>query len=143
MAGRGVHVRDAPQPADVPIHDRRRRGRRRRRGVQSGDLLQAMSAPCIVLRTTGGEAIGLGHVRRSLALADALRTLGAEPTLALVGDERALGLIRAAGFEVSPCAVGADAVAVLARSIAARVVVVDDYAMTASELAGLATGFFV
>jgi UDP-2,4-diacetamido-2,4,6-trideoxy-beta-L-altropyranose hydrolase len=93
-----------------------------------------MSLRCVLFQTVGGEMIGLGHVRRSLALADALRTLGTEARFSVAGDRRAVELIRVAGFEATPVAPAR--VAVPPHDVDA--VVVDDYAISAADLARLA-----
>jgi UDP-2,4-diacetamido-2,4,6-trideoxy-beta-L-altropyranose hydrolase len=98
-----------------------------------------MSLRRVLFRTVGGETIGLGHVRRSLALADALRTLGTEARFAVAGDRRAVELIRSAGFEATlaaPALVGLPPHDVHA-------VAVDDYGISAADLARLATGRMV
>src|SRR6267143_145446 len=46
----------------------------------------------VAFRTDAGSAVGLGHLSRCLALAHALRTLGAESRVLIDGDHRALGL---------------------------------------------------
>jgi UDP-2,4-diacetamido-2,4,6-trideoxy-beta-L-altropyranose hydrolase len=94
-----------------------------------------MSLRRVLFQTVGGETIGLGHVRRSLALADALRALGTEVRFAVAGDRRAVELIRVAGFEAT----------LVAPSPVERpphdvdAVVVDDYGISAEDLARLAS----
>ena len=94
-----------------------------------------MSLRRVMFRTTGGETIGLGHVRRSLALADGLRTLGTEARFSIAGDRRAVELIRVAGFEAT--LVAAAPVGVPPHDV--DVVVVDDYGVSAADLARLAS----
>jgi UDP-2,4-diacetamido-2,4,6-trideoxy-beta-L-altropyranose hydrolase len=94
-----------------------------------------MMSSRVLFRTVGSEAIGLGHVRRSLALADAVRTLGGEALFAVAGDRRAIELVRVAGFEatlVAPATVALPLAGIHA-------VVVDDYAVTSADVARLAT----
>jgi UDP-2,4-diacetamido-2,4,6-trideoxy-beta-L-altropyranose hydrolase len=93
-----------------------------------------MTATRILFRTVGSETIGLGHVRRSLALAEAVRELGGEALFAVAGERRAVDLVRAAGFEAA--AVPPDTIAPSLAGVDG--VVVDDYAVAAAELAGLA-----
>jgi UDP-2,4-diacetamido-2,4,6-trideoxy-beta-L-altropyranose hydrolase len=102
-----------------------------------------MNGVRVMLRTVGSETIGLGHVRRSLALADAVRTLGGEPAFTVVGERRAADLIRVAGFEATLLDADADVLASAARRAGARVVVVDDYAVSGAELSRLAAEFLV
>jgi len=54
----------------------------------------------VIFRTGGGRGIGLGHVRRCLSLAEALRSLGVECIFLLDGDQAAVALATAADFEV-------------------------------------------
>src|SRR5882762_6476629 len=58
----------------------------------------------VAFRTDAGSAVGLGHLSRCLALAHALRNLGAESRVLIDGDHRALELALAAGFEASAVA---------------------------------------
>ena len=93
-----------------------------------------MSLRRVLFQTVGGETIGLGHVRRSLALGDALRALGADACFAVAGDRRAVDLIRVAGFEAT--LVAATPVRLPPTDVDA--VVVDDYGISAQDLARLA-----
>jgi spore coat polysaccharide biosynthesis protein SpsF len=55
----------------------------------------------VILRCDGGEALGLGHVKRCLALAHALRDgEGFGVVFAMIGDDRAASLALDAGFAV-------------------------------------------
>ena len=55
----------------------------------------------IAIRASGGEVIGLGHLRRCLSLAQALSRQGAT-VLFVTNDEQAVfGLIRDNGFEAT------------------------------------------
>jgi len=56
-----------------------------------------MRAP-ILLRAKSGARVGLGHVMRTLAVAEAVRELGGEARLVL-DDEASAGELRACGFE--------------------------------------------
>lgn len=57
----------------------------------------------VVLRAASGARVGAGHVRRSRAVACALRTLGAEPLL-VVDDAESARALRAEGFDaLLPC----------------------------------------
>ena len=58
-----------------------------------------MSDP-IILRAASGASVGLGHVMRSRAVAQALARLG-EPALLLVDDPATVRLFAGEGFEVS------------------------------------------
>lgn len=59
------------------------------------------SPPLILLRADGDAAVGSGHLRRCLALADRLRAGGYECMFACCGGPRNFnGLVRQAGFEL-------------------------------------------
>lgn len=89
--------------------------------------------PVVLLRAEGGRGAGLGHFRRSLALAGALAPW-AERWLLFHGDATTVALARRAGV---PClAVGSamdDALGAV-RSLRASVLVVDSYAVSPQEL---------
>lgn len=53
----------------------------------------------VAFRTGGGRRIGLGHVRRCLALALALRAQGGHSLFLLDGDSEVCGLVEAEGFD--------------------------------------------
>lgn len=55
----------------------------------------------IAIRASGGEVIGLGHLRRCLSLAQALSRQGATVLFVTNDDQAVLGLIRDNGFEVT------------------------------------------
>jgi UDP-2,4-diacetamido-2,4,6-trideoxy-beta-L-altropyranose hydrolase len=83
------------------------------------------------LRTTSGPAVGLGHLRRCLTLADELKATGHAPTFWLDGDVRGFELIAAAGHSAEPAD---EALAGADRQI---IVVVDDYAVGGPWLSAL------
>lgn len=93
-------------------------------------------APRFVIRTDAGAEIGLGHLRRCLALARALRAAGADASFFVDGDASPA---EGAGFEVRPVASGRDLADVChsARHGAPRTVVVDSYVIGAPYLRGL------
>lgn len=97
-----------------------------------------MRATRILVRTVGSETIGLGHVRRSLALAETLRALGGEVRFAVAGDRRALDFVRMSGFEAARVVSEATTVVDAALLEGVQALVVDDYAVTSADLAGLA-----
>jgi len=55
----------------------------------------------VLLRAASGSEVGLGHVRRSRAVAHALREAGARPRL-VVDDEASAALLEEEGFEANP-----------------------------------------
>jgi len=91
----------------------------------------------IAFRTGAGSALGLGHLSRCLALAHALRTLGAESRMLIDGDHRTLELAMAAGFEASAVARADDPEATLewCGRLGASALVVDSYGFTTDDLA--------
>src|SRR6266850_2077722 len=91
----------------------------------------------VAFRTDAGSAVGLGHLSRCLALAHALRTLGAESRVLIDGDHRALELAMAAGFEASAVARADDPDATLewCGRLGASALVVDSYGFTPDDLA--------
>jgi UDP-2,4-diacetamido-2,4,6-trideoxy-beta-L-altropyranose hydrolase len=88
-------------------------------------------ARCVFV-THGGAGIGLGHVRRCLALAKSLATLGTESTFILGPDETVAGSVAGAGFHVTSVRWETDlSVAVAAvRASGPDTVVVDSYLAT-------------
>jgi len=82
----------------------------------------------VLVRCDGGAELGLGHVKRCLALARALRDdQGFGVVFAMIGDDRAAGLVEAEGFRVGRID-GADergGIADLARRTGAAALVLD------------------
>jgi spore coat polysaccharide biosynthesis predicted glycosyltransferase SpsG len=85
-----------------------------------------------IIRCDGGAAIGMGHVSRCLALADALRDEHAGDVSFAMRDPRSAGVaeVTAAGYAVAPITAPADAdygadVAALIRDRGARALVLD------------------
>src|SRR6266403_599071 len=91
----------------------------------------------VAFRTDAGSAVGLGHLSRCLALAHALRTLGAESRVLIDGDHRALELALAAGLEAPAVARADDPEATLELfgRLGASALVVDSYGFTPDDLA--------
>jgi spore coat polysaccharide biosynthesis predicted glycosyltransferase SpsG len=90
--------------------------------------------PVVALRADGDAATGLGHVRRCLALAAALRP-AAEVRFFLRGSEPVAAMVEWAGMpcERVPAPLGATLEAV--GRLGARALVVDSYDVAGSELA--------
>jgi UDP-2,4-diacetamido-2,4,6-trideoxy-beta-L-altropyranose hydrolase len=100
----------------------------------------------VLFLTGGGPAVGLGHVRRCLALAGALRDLGAESLFLLDGDPAVVAAVTAEGLEAVRAGVGVDPGAAIraCRERHAAAVVVDSYALGTQYLSALAVaGLFV
>ena len=76
-----------------------------------------------LIRADGGRRLGLGHIKRCLALAAALADEGVSCTFALGGDDTAAGLVAAAGYRAIPVAAGVEEE--VARLPGADVVVLD------------------
>lgn len=97
----------------------------------------------ILFRTDGGAAIGLGHLQRSLSLAEALRRSGASCFFLVHGDAAAVERARAAGFPAEPAegrpGTAADTALCLdaAKRFACRAIVVDSYLTGAPLLSAL------
>ena len=90
----------------------------------------------IYVRTTAGPRVGLGHLRRCLTLATALRTRGADCRFLVDGDEAVCATVTRQEFPARPVAAGVAATrAALDR--AADALVIDDYAFSAGELGEL------
>jgi UDP-2,4-diacetamido-2,4,6-trideoxy-beta-L-altropyranose hydrolase len=90
-----------------------------------------MTSLCFV--TEAGPAVGLGHLRRCLSLAEALRDAGIDCRFAVTGGDVAESLIVASGFEHMPlAAIDAAEVARVTRDCDGAVV--DSYRMTADVL---------
>lgn len=93
----------------------------------------------VAFRTDAGSAVGLGHLRRCLALAHALRAVGAESLMLLDGDHRALELAMAAGLEASAVARADDPGATVewCGRLGAAALVVDSYGFLPDDLGAL------
>jgi UDP-2,4-diacetamido-2,4,6-trideoxy-beta-L-altropyranose hydrolase len=93
----------------------------------------------VVFRTGGSKQIGLGHLRRCLSLAEALRRVGTDCFFLLDEDPVCIDQATAAGFEAIRIRPGED----LSRTIEqcrkrkARAIVTDSYALDTAYLAGL------
>jgi len=92
------------------------------------------------IRVDAGPAIGLGHARRCLTLAGALRELGVESFFVCAGDRDAQEWLEAWDFEVVPMEPGRDPADTLehARRRRAGAVVVDAPSFAAAALPALA-----
>lgn len=90
----------------------------------------------VAFRTGGGRGIGLGHVRRCLSLALALRDLGAQSLFLLDGDPEVGELVAAAGYESMRIRPEHDLEDSIRRCKDYRVdvIVADSYSLTASYL---------
>lgn len=89
----------------------------------------------IVFWTTGGVKSGLGHVRRCLSLAEAVREIGADASFVLESDRMVLNYVEERGFRAVP----ADRVSALGtvRNENGASVVIDSYAVPSEELAAV------
>lgn len=101
----------------------------------------------IGIRTQAGKGIGLGHVRRCLALAKALSWVGAQAGFVVDEDDRTVELIRAQGFPTVGVPSG-DALAqtyTKFREWQVRAVIADSYELDTPSLAVLrdVAGFLV
>jgi len=85
------------------------------------------ATPRVAVRTDAGPEIGLGHVRRCLTLAGALRELGVESLFAFAGDPCAREWLEASDFETVPVEPACDLAGTIehCRAHQARVIVVD------------------
>ncbi|MGH6892553.1 MAG: UDP-2,4-diacetamido-2,4,6-trideoxy-beta-L-altropyranose hydrolase [Dongiaceae bacterium] len=93
----------------------------------------------IVFRIGGGKQVGLGHLRRCLSLAEALRRLATECLFLLDGDATCVDQTTAAGFEAIRIRPGEDLSQTLeqCRKRKARAIVADSYALDTAYLASL------
>ena len=85
-------------------------------------------APSVIIRTDASADIGLGHVRRCLALARALAASGSDVRFRIAGDA---GALADAGFAARSVTAPQDLADALdeARALGARVIVVDSYTL--------------
>jgi len=90
-----------------------------------------MSQPTVVFRTEGGPTIGLGHIRRSMTLAQELQKQGARAIFVLPEDTLSLEILRREGFEVATVAMDKDLdlgeTLKSAKSFSARACIIDSY----------------
>jgi len=95
--------------------------------------------PRVAVRTDAGPEIGLGHVRRCLTLAGALRELGVESLFAFAGDSLARAWLEASDFEVVPVEPARDLAGTLehCRAHQARVIIVDSPSLGTDDLTAL------
>src|SRR3989304_479023 len=92
----------------------------------------------IALRADGGRAAGLGHVRRRLALADALSSW-ADCCLLLHGAGGVRASVEGGGVRCLPVASDMESALLAARTIGADVLVVDSYAISPRDLGAART----
>lgn len=102
-----------------------------------------MTAP-ILFRVDAGAGVGLGHVQRCLALAEALKRAGAASVFVSQASDDTRHRVESAGATFMPLstdngASGSDtdrlAVEALAHTLGARAIVLDSYAISAEYLA--------
>lgn len=93
----------------------------------------------VAFRTGGGRHIGLGHVRRCLSLALAIRDLGAQSLFLLDGDPEACGLAEAEGFDTIRIRPERDLEDTVrqCRDLNMGAIVADSYAFSTSYFRGL------
>lgn len=93
----------------------------------------------VVFRTGGNKQIGLGHLRRCLSLAEALRPFGTDCFFLLDEDPVCVDHVTAAGFEAIGIQPGEDLSQTIAqcRKRKALAIVADSYALDAAYLIGL------
>lgn len=94
--------------------------------------------PIVALRADAGPKVGLGHLRRALALASALEPI-AQPVLLLHGDATTADIARQATRDVINVSREFSATIAATVEVRAHALVVDSYAVTPSDLA-TATG---
>jgi len=97
------------------------------------------ATPRVVFRADAGPDIGLGHARRCLTLAGALRELGVESLFVFAGAARVREWLQASDFEVLPVEPARDLAGTLAhcRVRQVPVIVVDTPVREAGYLTGL------
>ncbi len=97
------------------------------------------ATPRVAVRTDAGPDIGLGHVRRCLTLAGALRELGVESLFAFAGEPRAREWLEASDFETVPVEPARDLAFTIehCRAHQARVIVVDSPSIGTAYLTAL------
>jgi UDP-2,4-diacetamido-2,4,6-trideoxy-beta-L-altropyranose hydrolase len=92
-----------------------------------------MSQPIIVFRTEGGLAIGLGHIRRSMTLAQELQKQGARAIFVLPEDPVSLEILGREGFRAITVAMDKDLdlaeTLKCMESSSARAAVIDAYSI--------------
>ncbi|MEP7153224.1 MAG: UDP-2,4-diacetamido-2,4,6-trideoxy-beta-L-altropyranose hydrolase, partial [Nitrospira sp.] len=88
----------------------------------------------MAFRTAGAQHIGLGHVRRCLSLALALRVKGGSSVFLLDGDPDLCGVIEAEGFETRHIHIRDDVESTLGhcREFIIDAIVADSYALSTS-----------
>ena len=93
----------------------------------------------VVFRTGGNKQVGLGHLRRCLSLAEALRRLGTDCFFLLDEDPVCIDQVAAAGFEAICIQSGEDLSQTIeqCRRRKAQAIVADSYALDAAYLIGL------
>jgi len=98
------------------------------------------ATPRVVFRIDAGPEIGLGHARRCLTLAGALRELGVESLFVVAGDARAREWLQASDFEAVAVEPARDLAGTLEHCRARRVpvIVVDTPSRAPGYLTGLA-----
>lgn len=99
-----------------------------------------MSVHSVLFRTGGSTAVGFGHVRRCLSLAQALRVAGVASQFLVDGDEKIIHNVDTCGFHGSHCTDPASPLEVLSRATAlgAGTIVCDSYAFDAAYYRSLA-----
>ncbi len=91
----------------------------------------------IAIRTTCGRSIGFGHLRRCLTLAEELQRRGHAPALWITGDETGPRLVAEAGIAAEHIEKGVAAVELRLQAAQPELLVVDDYALSAADIAQL------
>lgn len=94
------------------------------------------TTPRVAVRADAGPDIGLGHARRCLTLAGALRERGVESLFVCAGDRRAREWLEASDFEVVPVEPARDLAGTLehCRAHQARVIIVDSPSLGTADL---------